>query len=387
MVALLAALAAPAVADAAAQTITSKGPITALQLTDDLRCLPRYRGGSVREVEDCFTAIHVAGTTYYESDLAGTAGPIDGTGTGADPYRVETTVDLPAAGLRIVQDDFYTTGAEFWTTVIRLENTTATEVTASIYRMMDCFRNQQDFGYGAIIRAGVRPYCTEAPEPMSLGRVLGLFDLSGGASFGVGAAPILFDTVLAGRDFGNRCECKRRHDTAVGLVWPMTIPGNDSAEVVFQTTFASPEPPPPTKNESVSALASAPAVVAPPPPVEKLAAGAPVTATVSGLGEVNCPCTLTTQLFGPPAAFGGKLGARLAAKLVPIGASTAKVKSGQKAKVSVRLTKTARRRLSRYSGRTLSLTVKVTARDAYGQSRVKIRRVKIRRLRPPPRRP
>ena len=374
--------AAPA---AGAREIRTDGPITHLTFDEALDCQVSYKGEG-QEASSCFTSVYHNGTWYQGFGGVATVGLVSGSGTPNDPYTVQSVVDIGPTGLRLVQTDAYVVGSDAWETIVNIENSTDAAAQLAVVRFMNCTREGQETGFGLIAKPLNAPFCTRAASNSPPGPVLGLIDRTGGANYAEGEASELAGAFSGGRIPSNGCDCFTERDNAVSLAWPVTVEAHSSEAVAFTTTFAVPAAPPPTPGESKQALETATAKLQPPPAAERLIAGAPVRAKISGLAQAKCPCTVSAQLLGPSAVFGA--GIRLQAQAVPVGSAMVRASAGQTtANLGVRLSKRARARLARSSAATVQLTLRLTLRDAYHQDRVKIRRVKIRRLRPPHLRP
>src|SRR5258708_2599847 len=134
VVALLGAV-APALA--ASQAILSAGPLTRVQISDDLNCAVDHSGDTYPEFYNdtaCGTLVAVGGALFGPANIpAGGAAartgftPISqsavlGLGTSADPYRVVTVVGLGSTGLQLTETDSYIVGQETYRTDVAIAN-------------------------------------------------------------------------------------------------------------------------------------------------------------------------------------------------------------------------------------------------------------------------
>lgn len=134
----------PAAADASGGVITSVGPLTRIQTTEDLNCAVNHIGDSQPEffgTTACATLIAADGILYGPADIpaGGAASPrtswipesqaSSGSGTTQDPYRLVTVVT--GGPLQVTQTDLYVVGAEDYSTRVTVQNTGSLPLTVS----------------------------------------------------------------------------------------------------------------------------------------------------------------------------------------------------------------------------------------------------------------
>src|SRR5450755_4402329 len=167
-------------AAAAQQVIASSGPLTDIFLNDGLQCQFTNAGDSSPEVYGgtdpgaCGTFLSVGGTVYGPNDLpAGPSSPtpftpvsqsaVTGSGTGGDPYKVVTVVNVGTTGLQISQSDTYVSGQDDYGTAITVTNQTGSPIGGVVlFHGLDCYLGNADVGYGAFDSPTGTVSCTKA---------------------------------------------------------------------------------------------------------------------------------------------------------------------------------------------------------------------------------
>jgi hypothetical protein len=222
---------------AAAADIHSAGPLTQINISNDLMCDVRYAGDPSGEwwqelpsgMFGCGTLILVNGTLYGTRSViegyvgTGTDFPpgttaLSGSGTVADPFRSTTTV--MAGSLQLQQVDSYVVGQFFYTTTVTLTNQGEVPATGILYTFGDCFLHGSDEGFGRL--SGSSTFCAQSNHPNS--RSLGLVPMTAGSHFQEGNPRNLEQRPAAHSQFTDTCECNTFVDNSVGLSWSMSAP-------------------------------------------------------------------------------------------------------------------------------------------------------------------
>jgi hypothetical protein len=250
--------------------ITSAGPLTSIHLGNDLSCQVTRAGSNqlyptATVPGDCGT-FAVYDNTLYKADFAAHGGTatamgstgtavapvsqsaVTGSGTSADPYKVVTVVTA-GAKLRITQTARYVTGDDWWTTDVSVKNLTASPLSTSIYRGMDCFLGGSDSGYGFLDAASGGAGCSINANNNPVGLVEALIPAPGHAVRYFQASYDAVWSAIAGKgDLANTCQCTGQIDNGVALQWPLTLSAQQTQVVSFNTVFdpagSIPAPPP-----------------------------------------------------------------------------------------------------------------------------------------------
>ncbi|MDQ3973264.1 MAG: cell wall-binding repeat-containing protein [Actinomycetota bacterium] len=243
-------------AAAASQAITSSGPLTRVEISDQLNCAVNHTADEQGEFfgdTACGTFLATGGTLFSPASLpaGGSAvgtpftpvsqSPVTGDGTAADPFQIVTVVDLGATGLRITQTDSYVVGQESYRTDVEVANTTAAEVAAILWRAGDCFLQDSDTGFGAADPASGAVACV-APDPENLTvpgeRIEQWLPLSGDSSYFEAGYSEVWGRIGAQQPFDDTCRCDELIDNGAGLSWALQVPANSAVVRSHLTTFS-----------------------------------------------------------------------------------------------------------------------------------------------------
>jgi uncharacterized repeat protein (TIGR01451 family) len=257
-------IAGSAVAATPHQDIASTGPLTHVYIGNDLSCQVAHTADTVLEFfpssvipGDCGTFLAVGGN-LYAPDFANHGGTatgglgsripftpvsqsgVTGTGTSADPFRVLTTVDVGATGLRIDESDVYVVGDESYRTQITVTNTTAAALSLIVYRAGDCFLGGSDFGYGFTETFGARNAvgCSVNPGNSPPGRIEEWVPLTGGNNFYQNRFSSVWSQIGTKTSFPDTCACSTLQDNGAGISWAVTIAAAASAVFTHDTVFS-----------------------------------------------------------------------------------------------------------------------------------------------------
>ncbi|MDQ3973263.1 MAG: cell wall-binding repeat-containing protein, partial [Actinomycetota bacterium] len=240
------------------QAITSPGPLTRVEISDQLNCAVNHQADTASEFfgdTACGTLLAVGGTLFGPTDIPAGGGasprtpftpvsqtPVSGAGTAADPYRIVTVVDA-GAGLRITQTDSYVVGQESYRTDVEVANTGGAAAAAILYRAGDCYLQNSDQGFGRVDPATGAVACVAvadpaAPTPTPGERIEQWLPLSAGSSFYEAHYSEVWTAIGAQQPFPNTCECDEYQDNGAGLSWNLDIPAGGSALRSHLTTFS-----------------------------------------------------------------------------------------------------------------------------------------------------
>jgi uncharacterized repeat protein (TIGR01451 family) len=239
---------------AADQAISTLGPLTSVVIGTDLNCAVNHVGDSAGEFYNdtaCATEISVAGGIYGPEFIPAGNDPggfipvsqsaVTGSGTVADPFQIVTVVDVSTTGLRITETDSYVTGQESYRTDVKVANTTASAISAVLYRGGDCFLQNLDTGFGSVGNPAGAVACLAADtnDPTVPGtRVEQWLPLTSGSHYLESEYSSVWDAMSSGQDFPDTCDCATNEDNGAGLSWAITVPASGSVTESHLTTFS-----------------------------------------------------------------------------------------------------------------------------------------------------
>lgn len=239
---------------ASAATIASTGPLTSITVTPDLNCAVNHTGDAQPEFfagTACATLVAVGGTLYGPANIpAGSSAsprttytlvsqtPVTGTGTGADPFKVVTVVDLGTSGIRLTETDTYVVGQETYRTDVMLTNSGPNPLNAIVYRAGDCFLQSSDSGYGLLGPAPGAVACTTMPPPNTGGRIEQWLPITPGSHYMEAGYNSVWARIGTRTDFPDTCTCGSFLDNGAGLSWAKAVPAGGSTTVSSIITFS-----------------------------------------------------------------------------------------------------------------------------------------------------
>lgn len=270
---------------------TPSGPLTQVAVGNDLSCQAKHTGDSANEFYpssstpgDCGTFL-VAGGTLFAPDFANhdrtatsnsgstTSGgigsytpfsavsqtPKSGAGTSASPFKVVTTANAGATGLKITQTDTYVTGQESYRTDVTVSNGGGAAQPIAIYRAGDCYLQNSDTGFGFTGQnnsAGCSANANNTPP----GRIEEFLPITPGAAYLEDRYSDVWGTIGGKLPFPNQCrQCTVNTDNGAGIMWANTVPPGGSVTFSHFTTFSPtgrtgpPPAPGPTESPDVTA--------------------------------------------------------------------------------------------------------------------------------------
>jgi hypothetical protein len=247
----------PGRAAAAQKVISSSGPIEQIYLNDDLACQVKYAGDAAFEFFPSSQSDPGACGTFFTASDGTQFGPttvpagnspggyvpvsqtgVTGSGTDSDPYRVTTVVKLGTTGLRITQVDTYVTGRQYYRTRITILNQSTGTRTGTLYHAGDCYLQNTDSGYGFRDSTGGGIYCSENPDNVPAGRILGFVPQSPDSHYEERGYSEVWNDVSTGANFLDLCECTELQDNGAGLSWSISLAHGGVTTRSLITTFS-----------------------------------------------------------------------------------------------------------------------------------------------------
>jgi hypothetical protein len=262
------------------QHLTGPGPITSLNLGNDLSCQMTAAGDPQpsfepvgAELADCATYVLVSNMATGEVVLFGpsdrtfipdgdqpytpdgSVGP-DGQQSvqaGTDTTSVTTRELLGTTGLTLTQQDVFDTTKDFYSSVVDISNSdpdVGYDVTVS--HLFLCFLQggtSGDFGFHDLFQNTFeRPGCITGPG-VSPVRSETLTSFTAAATNPINWVVVQYGdtgTLLRAGAFPDTCECGESSDLMVGLSWTRRIAaGSSVSDLAWQTRSSGPQAPPP----------------------------------------------------------------------------------------------------------------------------------------------
>ena len=241
------------VGPAGAATITSPGPLTAIETTPDLNCAVNHADdveGEWFQDTACGTLVATGGVLYGPADIpAGehatprtpwtpVSQTMSGTGTVADPFTIIT--EVTGGPLAVHQVDSYVTGQESYRTDVTVTNTSGAPISAIVYRAGDCYLANSDEGFGRVdpAGAGTAVSCVDSVGGAPGSRVEQLLPLTPGSDYMEATYSLVWATIGDQEPLPNTCECAEEVDNGIGLSWTVTLAPGASATFSELTTFS-----------------------------------------------------------------------------------------------------------------------------------------------------
>ena len=234
-----------------AQEITSPGPLTRIIVNNTLSCQVAHRDDDQFEFYspsdvfgDCGTFVALGGSVYGPEGGPATQipwqsvsqTPVAGNGTGGDPFRIVTVVDIAEAGLRIQQTDGYVVGSQSYRTDVQISNVGNAIQTGVVYRGGDCYLQGDDAGFVRV--DGGAPACIVDPQ---LGRRIEQWlPLTPDSHYFAGGFSEVWSLITSAANFPDTCECQAEFtfDNGAGLSWSINVAPGQSATYSHETFFS-----------------------------------------------------------------------------------------------------------------------------------------------------
>jgi uncharacterized repeat protein (TIGR01451 family) len=232
------------------------GPITRVQITPDLNCDVGYLGDASPE----FFGTTACGTFLFDGDLlygpafipAGGAllqtpfvavdQALTGTGTGADPYEIETDVGA-GASFDINQVDSYIVGQNAYRSDITVTNNGGSAQEVVLSHGGDCFLQDSDQGFGRFDAATGTVTCLGmepgSDPPVPGDRVEQFIPLSADSNYLHSFYSDVWAAIGSGLPLPDECRfCDEFQDNGMALSWTVTIPAGGSITRSLLTNFS-----------------------------------------------------------------------------------------------------------------------------------------------------
>ena len=239
-------------ATAASASITSAGPLTRVEISDELNCSVDHVGDTSPEWYNdtaCGTFLAVGGVLFGPSSVpaGGSATPrtgwtpvsqsaVSGAGTSANPYRITTVVAAGTTGVQVSQVDSYIVGEESYSSAITVRNTSSAAVNAVLYRAGDCYLQNSDVGYGAVDTSAGAISCTADNTPGS--RIEQMYPLTGGSHYMESRYSTVWAAVGSQAQLPDTCECAVQQDNGIGLSWAVALAAGANKTYSSLVTFS-----------------------------------------------------------------------------------------------------------------------------------------------------
>lgn len=253
----------------AEQAITSDGPITNINVDDNLQNDVDYRNVSQTYPDESATNLAVGDQTFGENGSTDftpvSQSDVTGKGTEAKPFKIVTKVAAGDTGITLTQTDTYVEGDRSYDTRIKVKNVGDEAANVILYRFVDCEVGNpeqdsdeggpDDGGFGKAYPKTDSAACIEPVEDASTdsgfapgNNLLGLRPLSGGSKYEQGERRSdsndgsgVVEKVGEQRGFDNSVLRKYDDDNAVGLSWRVKVPAGDSVNRSSIMAFAEGE--------------------------------------------------------------------------------------------------------------------------------------------------
>lgn len=162
--------------------------------------------------------------------------PISQTST---PSQIVTEVEASGTELRIRQTDSLTSGNQYFRTDITILNDSDTAREVRLWRAMDCYLGDNDYGGGSY--ANGMASCTGEG-----GRIEAFEPLTAGAQYQVAGFSTIWDVIENHNSFPDTIQ-SGEYDNGMGISWDVTVPANGEVTLSHNTWFAprglDPQPP------------------------------------------------------------------------------------------------------------------------------------------------
>ena len=250
------------------QDIAGGGPLDHVYVAQDLSCQVQHAVDASLALYpdavlpgDCGTFL-VVNDTLYTADFFSHDGTntlalgsftvftplsqtaVTGSGTGADPYRVVTTVGAGNTGVSLVETDSYVTGDEFYRTDIEVHNSGLTAQHVFLYRGAECLVADQFLSFGTL--SGGAPACSQNANDSTSDRFERWTPLTPGAHFMEGWYGSVWSAIALHKNLPDTCDCATLTSAGSGVNWETTVPPAGSLVFSHRTEFSPAVPPTPT---------------------------------------------------------------------------------------------------------------------------------------------
>lgn len=241
---------------ATASTITSAGPIAALEISPDLQCSLRTTVGDqffgAPGPSACGTFLAHGGTLYGPASCPActltktnfvqvSQTPVTGLGVVGAPYQIVTAV-ATGAGFSLSQEDQYITGNPYYSTNVTVTNTGGGAASFLLYHAADCMLNGNDNSYGAVGGLPGTISCTQVANNSPNRAYVGFDAVTAGATYEQGFYSTVWTSLSGQTSLPNTCTCGSYMDDGMAIEWAGTLSSGASATYWFYTRV-TPDPP------------------------------------------------------------------------------------------------------------------------------------------------
>lgn len=241
--------------------IVSGGPLTEIDIGNELGCQVSHTGDAAFETYppgtkpgDCGTFLAIGGTLYtpdfaaHGSTATGGLGAhslfspvgqsaVSGSGTTGDPYRVVTVVNAGPT-VQITETDTYVAGQEAYRTDVQVRNNGGATLNAILYRAADCYLAGSDRGFGVIDPPSGSVACRENVNGSPGPRIEQWVPITGGNRYSENGYSTIWSQIGTKTAFPNTCRCSESLDNGAGLSWTLAIPAGQSLSRSHLTAFS-----------------------------------------------------------------------------------------------------------------------------------------------------
>ncbi len=166
---------------------------------------------------------------------------VTGSGATADPFKVVTTVDVGATGLRIQQTDTYVAGREYYTTQIMISNNGFVTASGVLYRAADAFLGGSDTGYGFTETfTGNRNAvgCSNNANNSPPAKIEEFIPLTGGNNFFQDEFDVVWNAIGSKMSLVDSSASTTLLDNGLAISWNFSIPPAGFVTYSHVTTFS-----------------------------------------------------------------------------------------------------------------------------------------------------
>ncbi len=278
LVALVALGLAPA---AQAATITSTlGPLKEITVGTDASCQASYGTLSFEfyppdtQPGDCGALIAADGELYapdFEghgrsaTDSLGdwtffdpvSQSAVLGSGSAAEPFVVNTVVNLPGAGLELTKTVSYRVGSTAFRVDLSVRNLRDEARSARLFWAGDCYASGSDIGYG-FTRSEVRSVgCSQNPDNSPAARTIQLSPQSAGSRFMEARYDEIWTYIGTQQPLPDTCRCAESIDNGVALSWDLQLAPGAAQTRSLSVSFTESAQPAPLTDTDGDALPDA----------------------------------------------------------------------------------------------------------------------------------
>ena len=240
-----------------------QGPLTHVAVGNELSCQVQHTGDTSLEFfpssvtpGDCGTFLTAGGVLFapnfalHDSTASSSIGTytaftpvsqtaVTGAGSGANPFKIVTVVDVGTTGLRITQTDTYISGQESYRTDVAVKNNGGAAQSVILYRAGDCFLQNTDSGFGFTEPASKSVGCAANANNSPAGRIEEWVPITGGNNFTEDTYNVVWGQIAAKTPFNDTCaHCSDQVDNGAGISWSFDVAPGAQETRSHYTTFS-----------------------------------------------------------------------------------------------------------------------------------------------------